>query len=218
MSTTKGETMSNNAPRTPLTILQQKIGVRPDGVWGPMTYRAARSYFKLTHNRAAHFFAQCAHETGNFRHFSENLNYSADGLRTKFRRYFTTIAIAQQYARKPQAIANRAYGNRMGNGDEASGDGWRFRGRGALQLTGRNNYTAFATWAKRPDVLTAPDIVATDLAFESAMWFFDTNKLWTLCDAGITDDAITKLTKRINGGTNGLADRLAKTKQYATWI
>jgi putative chitinase len=198
--------------------LQKKIGVTADGAFGPGTLKAAAAYYKLSPNRAAHFFAQCAHESGNFRAFSENLNYGAKGLRSIFRKYFPTDALARAYERKPAKIANRVYGNRMGNGDEASGEGFAFRGRGALQLTGKFNYSEFAKYVNRPDVMTNPDIVATELAFESALWFFDKNKLWSICDQGINDAAILALTKRINGGTHGLDDRKAKTRKYAAWV
>ena len=200
-----------------LKSLQQKIGIAADGAWGPGTFKAAMAFYKLSPVRAAHFFAQTAHETGGFKAFSENLNYSAKGLRGVFGKYFPTDALAAQYERKPEKIANRVYASRMGNGNEASGDGWRYRGRGALQLTGKDNYKAFADYCKRPDVMSNPDIVATELAFESAMFFFERNKLWAICDQGITDAAILALTKRINGGTHGLADRSEKTKKYIGW-
>lgn len=201
-----------------LVNLQQKIGVTADGAFGPGTLKAAARYYKLSPNRAAHFFAQTAHESGNFKAFSENLNYGAKGLLGIFRKYFPTEAMARAYERQPQKIANRVYANRMGNGDEASGDGWKFRGRGALQLTGKSNYQAFADYINRPDVMDNPDLVAGELCFESALWFFDRNKLWSICDQGITDSAILALTKRINGGTHGLDDRKMKTKKYATWL
>jgi putative chitinase len=201
-----------------LVNLQQKIGVTADGAFGPGTLKAAAAFYKLSPNRAAHFFAQTAHESGNFKTFSENLNYSAKGLRGIFGKYFPTDALANAYARQPMKIANRVYANRMGNGPESSGSGWRFRGRGALQLTGHDNYQAFANYINRPDVMTNPDLVAGELCFESALWFFDRNKLWGICDQGVNDAAILALTKRINGGTHGLDDRKLKTKKYATWL
>ena len=201
-----------------LTKLQQKIGVTADGAFGPGTLKAAATYYKLSPVRAAHFFAQCAHESGNWKATSENLNYSQQGLRNIFRKYFPTDALAAQYARKPQAIANRVYANRMGNGPESSGDGWKFRGRGFLQLTGHDNYKALSQYINRPDIMDNPDLVAGELAIESALWFFDRNKLWSICDQGITDSAILALTKRINGGTHGLDDRKLKTKKYAAWL
>ena len=200
-----------------LINLQKKIGVTADGAFGPGTFKRAAAYYKLSPNRAAHFFAQTAHESGNFKAFSENLNYSAKGLRSTFGKYFPTSLSAQMCARQPQRIANRVYANRMGNGPESSGDGWKFRGRGALQLTGKNNYQAFSDYIGRPDIMDNPDLVAGELCFESALWFFDKNKLWGICDKGVNDAAILALTKRINGGTHGLDDRRMKTKKYRTW-
>lgn len=200
-----------------LASLQSKCGITADGKWGPGTYKAAKEFFKLTNNQAAHFFGQCAHESGGFKVFSENLNYSAQGLNGIFKKYFPTVASTAGYARKPEKIANKVYANRMGNGPESSGDGWKYRGRGPIQLTGKSNYTLFAQEVGRPDVLTNPDIVAGELAFESALWFFRKNGLFAIADKGVTDAVITQITKRVNGGTHGLDDRLKKTKQYATW-
>jgi putative chitinase len=197
-----------------LVALQKKIGVTADGSWGPGTLKAAAAYYKLTPARAAHFFGQTAHETGGFKAFSENLNYGAKGLRGIFGKYFKSDAEALKYERKPEAIANRVYAGRMGNGPEMSGDGWKYRGRGALQLTGRDNYLAFSKYCNRPDVMTNPDLVATELAFESAVFFFERNKLWTLCDQGVNDATILAISKKVNGGTHGLEDRTAKTKTY----
>jgi putative chitinase len=201
----------------PLAALQTKCGITADGKWGPGTYKAARDFFKLSNNQAAHFFGQCAHESGGFKVFSENLNYSDKGLNGIFKKYFPTIASTAGYARKPDKIANKVYANRMGNGPEASGDGWKWRGRGPIQLTGKANYTAFAGDIGRPDVLTNPDLVVGELAFESALWFFRKNGLLAIADKGVTDAIITQITKRVNGGTHGLDDRLKKTKQYANW-
>jgi putative chitinase len=200
-----------------LKSLQEKIGVAADGAFGPGTMKAAMAFYKLTPIRAAHFFAQTAHETGGFKAFSENLNYSAQGLQGIFGKYFPGN-LEESYARQPEKIANRVYASRMGNGDEASGDGWKYRGRGALQLTGKSNYAAFAEYLKKPEVLTTPDLVATTFAFESAMFFFDKNKLWSICDKGINDAAILELTKRINGGTHGLEDRKEKTYKYYQYV
>jgi putative chitinase len=172
---------------------------------------------KLTPVRAAHFFAQTAHETGGFKAFSENLNYSAQGLQGIFGKYFPGT-LEESYARNPEKIANRVYADRMGNGNEASGDGWKYRGRGALQLTGKANYEAFAKYLGKPEIVTNPDLVATTYAFESAMFFFDKNKLWDICDKGVSKDTILALTKRINGGTHGLADREEKTIKYYGYV
>jgi len=201
-----------------LKSLQEKIGVPADGAFGPGTLRAAMKFYNFSPNRAAHFFAQTAHESGNFKAFSENLNYGAKGLLGIFKKYFPTEAKAAEYERKPEKIANLVYANRMGNGDEASGDGYKFRGRGALQLTGKDNYKAFSDYMKQPEIMTNPDLVATKYSFESAIFFFDKNKLWSICDKGINDAAITELTKRINGGTHGLEDRREKTYKYYEYV
>ena len=201
-----------------LKELQQRAGVTPDGVFGPATFKAASALLGLHGVKAVHFFAQCAHETGGFKLFEENLNYSAKALHLVFRKYFPDMATAEAYARQPEKIANRAYGNRMGNGPEESGDGYKFRGRGALQLTGRNNYQLFSAYVNDETLLQNPAPVAGRYAFESAMYFFEKNKLWSICAQGVTDETITKLTKRINGGTNGLEHRKELTKKYAKWI
>jgi len=200
-----------------LKSLQEKIGVTADGAFGPGTIKAAMAYYKLTPVRAAHFFAQTSHETGGFKAFSENLNYSAQGLQGIFGKYFPGN-LEESYARQPEKIANRVYASRMGNGDEASGDGWKYRGRGALQLTGKSNYEAFSKYLNKPEIMTTPDLVATTYAFESAMFFFDRNKLWDICDKGVDKNAILALTKRINGGTHGLADREEKTFKYYQFV
>lgn len=200
-----------------LKSLQTKIGVTADGAFGPRTMKAAMAFYKLTPIRAAHFFAQTGHETGEFKLFTENLNYSAQGLQNIFGRYFPGN-LEESYARNPEKIANRVYADRMGNGNEASGDGWKYRGRGALQLTGKSNYQAFATYLNKPEIMTNPDLVATEYAFESAMFFFDKNKLWSICDQGVNDASILALTKRINGGTNGLDHRKALTLKYYSFL
>jgi putative chitinase len=200
-----------------LKSLQTKIGVAADGAFGPGTLKAAMAYYKFTPERAAHFFAQTSHETGGFKAFSENLNYSAQGLQGIFGKYFPGN-LEESYARQPEKIANRVYADRMGNGNEASGDGWKYRGRGALQLTGKANYEAFSKHLAKSEIITNPDLVANELAFESAMFFFDRNKLWDICDKGVNKDTILALTKRINGGTHGLADREEKTLKYYGWL
>lgn len=201
-----------------LIDLQKKLGVTADNQFGPGTLKAAAAFFKLSPARAAHFFGQCAHETGGFKLFEENLNYSADGLKRIFKKYFSADALALAYSRKPERIANRVYSSRMGNGDEASGDGWKFRGRGALQTTGKDNYKQLAEHVKNPEILKNPDLVETTYAFEAALFFFDKNKLWDICDKGVNKETILALTKRINGGTHGLADREEKTFKYYGYV
>ena len=160
-----------------------------------------------TVNRAAGFLAQCGHESAGFTVLQENLNYSADGLNKIFKKYFPTVADATPYARNPEKIANKVYGGRMGNGPESSGDGYKFRGRGAIQLTGRDNYTQFAKAVGLTVDEAVADLETLDGAIESACWFWKKNGLNGICDK---DDIVT-MTKRINGGTIGLDDR---TKHY----
>lgn len=161
-----------------------------------------------TPERIAAFIAQCSHESAGFKFLKENLNYRAESLMRVWPRYFPNIELAKQYAHKQEKIANRAYANRMGNGNEASGDGWRFCGRGLIQLTGRNNYEAFAESIETP-VEEIPEYLATfEGAAQSACWFWDTNDLNKWADKG---DILT-LTKKINGGTLGLDDRIKHYK------
>ena len=163
--------------------------------------------------RLAHFLAQCGHESGGFRLTQENLNYSAKGLMGIFKKYFPTQALADAYARKPEKIANRVYGGRMGNGPEASGEGFKFRGRGYIQLTGKSNYAAFDA-AVPDDILANPDLVSTKHALASAAWFWKKNGLNLIADTGSTAEVVTKITKRVNGGTIGLPDRIKHFKEY----
>jgi putative chitinase len=163
--------------------------------------------------RLAHFLAQCGHESGGFRLTQENLNYSAKGLMGIFKKYFPTQALADAYARKPEKIANKVYGNRMGNGPETSGEGFKFRGRGYIQLTGKQNYTAFDL-AVEDDILANPDLVSSKHALSSAAWFWKKNGLNLIADTGSSTEVVTKITKRVNGGTIGLADRIKHFKEY----
>ena len=168
--------------------------------------------FKIdTAVKLAHFLAQCGHESGGFRVVNENLNYSAKGLQGIFKKYFPTPVLAEQYQRKPEKIANRVYASRMGNGDEASGEGFKFRGRGFIQLTGKQNYTAFGK-AINEDIATNPDLVATKYPLLSAAWFFSKNCLGRCKDA--SDASVLSVTKCVNGGTIGLADRQKHFKEY----
>ena len=159
-----------------------------------------------TPERIASFLAQCGHESAGFTVLQENLNYSADGLNKIFKKYFPTLDSAQPYARKPEMIANRVYGNRMGNGDEASGEGYKFRGRGPIQLTGKDNYTACSDFLFQDDTLVQnPDMLLDpEYALHSACWFWWKNDLNNYADSA---DLVT-MTKRINGGTIGLEDRI----------
>lgn len=194
----------------PLNIEKLK-GHIPDTVLAQIPETAAK--FNITNNlRLAHFLAQCGHESGNFKAVSENLNYSADGLKKIFGKYFPGN-LNESYARKPEKIAARVYASRMGNGDEASGEGFKFRGRGYIQLTGKANYTNFTKFIGE-DCVSNPDLVATKYPLASAAFFFDSNKLWAICDKGADDATVTAVTKRVNGGTIGLTDRIKHFKEY----
>ena len=173
----------------------------------------AKKFNITTPLRLAHFLAQCGHESGGFKAVQENLNYSASGLKGTFSKYFKESGLAESYQRNPQKIASRVYGGRMGNGPESTGDGFKFRGRGYIQLTGKDNYTNFAKFIGE-DTITNPDLVATKYPLSSAAFFFDSNKLWSICDKGADITTVTALTKRVNGGTNGLPDRIKHFNEY----
>ena len=159
--------------------------------------------------RLSHFLSQCSHESSGFKLVYENLNYSANGLMTTFK---LSKEKAILYQRKPQLIANYVYRNKNGNGDELSGDGWKFKGRGYIQLTTRNNYVEFDKTVD-DDILANPDLVATKYPLQSAAFFFTKNNLWSICNEGTSIETIKKLTKRINGGYNGLENRILRFNQ-----
>lgn len=161
--------------------------------------------------RLAHFLAQCAHESGSFKLTKENLNYSAEGLLKTFPKYFKDLATAKQFERKPDAIADKVYGGRMGN--TAPNHGSMYKGRGYIQLTGLQNYSAFNKVVEE-DILANPELVATKYPMLSAAWFWDSRKLNDIADTGSTDEVVTKITKVVNGGTHGLADRISKFKAF----
>jgi putative chitinase len=190
--------LTHMCPQTKSSILE--------GYIEPLNTVAEYYEMNLNPSRLAGFIAQCAHESGSFTAIKENLNYSAKGLMGTFKKYFPNEAIAKQYERKPEMIANRVYANRMSNGDEASGDGYRFCGRGLIQLTGKDNYTKFANDLGMSLEDTVAYLETQNGATASAGWFWDNNKLNQYCDSG---DFVT-LTKRINGGTIGIEDRKAK--------
>jgi len=191
--------------------LENLKGHIPDSVIAQIPDTAAK--FNITNPlRLAHFLAQCGHESGGFRAVSENLNYSAKGLVGTFPKYFNS-ATAAQYERKPEMIASRVYGGRMGNGDESTKEGYKFRGRGYIQLTGKSNYTNFAKFIGE-DTVSNPDLVATKYPLASAAFFFDSNKLWSICDKGADTATVTAVTKRVNGGTIGLDDRIKHFNEY----
>ena len=191
--------------------LENLKGHIPDSVIAQIPETAAK--FNITNVlRLSHFLAQCGHESGGFKAVSENLNYSAKGLVGTFPKYFNATTAAQ-YERKPEMIASRVYGGRMGNGDESTKEGYKFRGRGYIQLTGKSNYTGFAKFIGE-DTVANPDLVATKYPLASAAFFFNNNNLWSICDRGADDATVTAVTKRVNGGTIGLPDRIKHFKEY----
>jgi putative chitinase len=170
--------------------------------------------YEITHPlRLCHFMSQIAHESGNFTQVVENMNYSVDGLLKTFPRYFPTRQFAIQYARQPEKIGNRVYANRMGNGDEASGEGFKYRGRGYLQLTGKFNYSDFSKFIGE-DCVADPELVAAKYPMDSAVWFFNKNNIWEICDRGSSEAVIQAVTRRVNGGLNGILDRTKKFKAF----
>jgi putative chitinase len=172
--------------------------------WCDALNKILPDYNITTPNRVSGFVAQCAHESAGFTALVENLNYRKESLQRVFAKYFNNDAIAEQYAHKPEMIANRVYANRMGNGNEASGDGFRYCGRGLIQLTGHDNYQSFADSVEM-DVTDVPEYLGTfEGAVQSACWFWETNNLNQYADS----NDITTMTKRINGGTIGLDDRI----------
>ena len=179
-------------------------GYIPDGIFAQLP-DTMQKFDINTALRLAHFLGQCAHESANFTHFQENLNYSAQGLLATFPKYFNATTAAQ-FARQPEKIANHIYANRMGNGDEASGDGWKHRGMGALQTTGKANQEELFTYLGLSKD-TDPVLIATKYQLASAAYFFMKNKLFAICDQGATPAVVSLLTKRINGGQLGLAER-----------
>ena len=191
--------------------IEKLKGHIPDAVLAQIPETAKK--FNITNNlRLAHFLAQCGHESGGFKAVSENLNYSADGLKKIFGKYFPGN-LNESYARQPEKIASRVYASRMGNGDETTKEGFKFRGRGYIQLTGKSNYTNFTKFIGE-DCVSNPDLVATKYPLASAAFFFDSNKLWGICDKGADDATVTAVTKRVNGGTIGLPDRIKHFKEY----
>lgn len=213
-----GDDAAANAAPTPVTSsaagalnLAGLTGKLPAAVIAQIPDTA--SEFGITTNlRLAHFLAQCALESMGFTATVENLNYRAARLMQVFPKYFRGVD-PNAYANNPAKIANRVYANRMGNGDEASGDGFKFRGRGYIQLTGRNNYTNFSTFVGE-DCVASPDLVATKYPLASAAFYFKSNNIWSICDQGANDATVTKVTKAVNGGTHGLSERLQNFKTF----
>jgi putative chitinase len=184
----------------------------PDSVIAQIPF--IQSNYKVnTLLRLSHFLAQCGHESANFRAVKENLNYSAEGLNKTFKKYFPTLDSAKDYARQPERIASKVYANRMGNGNEASKDGFKYLGRGFIQLTGKANYLEFDKSVPE-DIMANPELVATKYPLASAAWFWNKNGLNEIADKGATDAVVKLITKRVNGGTIGLADRIQHFNEF----
>ena len=191
--------------------LDKLKGHIPDAVIAQIPDTAAK--FGITNVlRLAHFLSQAGHESGGFKAVNENLNYSADGLKKIFPKYFPGN-LSESYSRNPEKIANKVYASRMGNGDEASGDGWKYKGAGFIQLTGKANHQAFDKTVD-DDIVANPSLVATKYPLASAAWFFDSNKLWGICDKGADKSVVQAVTKRVNGGLIGIEDRWKHFQEY----
>ena len=202
-----------------MKTLQSKIGVQPDGSYGPNTARAIATHYNLSPQRGAHLLGQCAHESAGFTRTTEGLYYSTpERIQKVWPSRFPTVESAMPYAKNPSKLANNVYADRMGNGDEASGDGSRYAGRGFLQLTGKFSYRKFASDMGLPEVMTDQDLVASDYPMETAIWFFEQNGLFKMADEGVSEAVIKKISKRVNGGYHGLADRVEKTMQAHSWL
>jgi putative chitinase len=184
----------------------------PDSVIAQIPF--IQSNYKVnTLLRLSHFLAQCGHESANFRAVKENLNYSAEGLNKTFKKYFPTLESAKDYARQPERIASKVYANRMGNGNEVSKDGFKYAGKGFIQLTGKANYMEFDKSVPE-DIMANPELVATKYPLASAAWFWDKNGLNEIADKGATDAVVKSITKRVNGGTIGLEDRIQHFNEF----
>lgn len=200
-----------------IILLQSKIGVEPDGDFGPKTAKAFAEHFELGYDQTAHILGQCHHESAGFTRMEENLNYSAKRLREVFPRFFDEIQ-AKYAAHNPQAIANKVYANRMGNGDIYSGDGWRHRGMGPLQTTGKDNQARFL--ASVGKTLADAELIKGELAFESAVWFFRENRILRLC-VEVTPASVLTVSRAVNLGNpnskaipHGMESRVKWTRYY----
>jgi putative chitinase len=199
-----------------MKVLQAKCGVTPDGSFGPNTARAIAKHYDLKPERAAHLLGQASHESGGFKLTRENLNYSAETMCKVWPNRFKTVEYAAPFARNPKALAESVYFGRMGNISKEMAS--LYIGRGFVQLTGYDNHKAFAHDMNRPDVLTDPSLLESELAFESALWFFQKNDLFKIADEGVNDDTIKRITKRVNGGYHGLEHRTEETNKIYGWL
>tara|TARA_R110002167_G_scaffold198229_2_gene401279 strand:- start:2143 stop:2757 length:615 start_codon:yes stop_codon:yes gene_type:complete len=198
-----------------LKSLQSKCGCSPDGSFGPNTARAIVKHYELSPERGAHLLGQVVHESGSFKLTKENLNYSVEAMMRVWPSRFPTKESAEPYAKNPKALADKVYSGRMGNKE---GEGHKWIGRGFLQLTGFNNVRSFASDMRLPEVMDDPTLLEKEYAMDTAIWFFRKNNLWKICDEGVSDSVIRKLTKKINGGYTGLDHRIKETKKIYEWV
>jgi putative chitinase len=198
-----------------MKALQAKVGAKPDGSFGPNTARAIAKHYELSPARAAHLLGQASHESAGFRLVRENLNYTSETMMRVWPSRFRTLEEAQPFARNPKGLADKVYSNRMGNGE---GEGHIWIGRGFLQLTGKDNYKAFAADMRVPEIMQDPSLVETEYAFETALWFFEKNNLFAIADEGVSDDTIKRISKRVNGAYIGLDHRSEETYKVFSWL
>ena len=198
-----------------LKSLQSKCGCSPDGSFGPNTARAIVKHYELSPKRGAHLLGQVVHESGSFKLTRENLNYSVESMMRVWPSRFPTKESAEPYAKNPKALADKVYSGRMGNKE---GEGHKWIGRGFLQLTGFNNVRSFASDMRLPEVMDDPTLLEKEYAMDTAIWFFQKNNLWKICDEGVNDNVIKKLTKKINGGYTGLDHRIKETNKIYEWV
>ena len=199
-----------------LKILQEKCGCSPDGSFGPATARGIVKHYELSPKRGAHLIGQVIHESGSFKLTRENLNYSVESMMRVWPSRFPTKESAEPYARNPKALAENVYFGRMGNDTKEKAS--LYIGRGFLQLTGFNNVKAFASDMGKPEVMEDPSLLEEDYAMDTAIWFFQKNNLWKICDEGVNDDTIKRLTRKINGGYTGLDHRIKETNKVYEWV
>ena len=199
-----------------LKLLQTKCGCDADGSFGPNTARGIVNHYELSPERGAHLLGQIVHESASFKLTRENLNYSVEAMMRVWPSRFPTEESAKPYSRNPKALAEKVYFDRMGNDTKEKAS--LYIGRGFLQLTGYNNVRAFASDMRVPEVLSNPTLLEEDYAMETAIWFFRKNNLWKICDEGVSDGVIKKLTKRINGGYTGLDHRIKETNKIYEWV
>ena len=199
-----------------LKLLQEKCGCSPDGSFGPNTARGIVKHYELSPERGAHLLGQVIHESGSFKLTRENLNYSVESMMRVWPSRFPTKESAEPYARNPKALAENVYFGRMGNDSKEKAS--LYIGRGFLQLTGYDNVKAFASDMGKHEVMTDPSLLEEDYAMDTAIWFFQKNNLWKICDEGVNDDTVKRLTRKINGGYTGLDHRIKETNRVYDWV